>query len=264
MTQVQAIQPTKLVLVGFAAGVIGGGLGLGGGFIMVPVLVALGYDRHRAHATSLAAMIMIGLAGALAFGAAGEIDVWVGVKVGLGGIAGSVLGATTMNRVSARTLKLVFLVMVLLVSVRMLAGPITSLELGDSGGLAAVLISVSIGMGAGFLAGMAGVGGGMIIVPAAVLLLGLSQHEAQGTSLVAIIFTAVSATVVNSRNGRIRLKDGLFLGLAGAAGALVGIRVALGLDGPTLSRVFGVVLFLVALRLIYQEVHTPGNKIGKG
>ena len=51
-----------LVLVGLGAGVVGGGLGIGGGIVMVPVLVAIGFDRHRSHATSLAAIVLISAA----------------------------------------------------------------------------------------------------------------------------------------------------------------------------------------------------------
>ena len=68
-----------LVLVGLGAGVVGGGLGVGGGIILVPLLVAIGFDRHRAHATSLAAIVLISAAGATSFAVDGEIDVVLGL-----------------------------------------------------------------------------------------------------------------------------------------------------------------------------------------
>jgi uncharacterized membrane protein YfcA len=91
-----------------------------------------------------------------------------------------------------------------------------------------------------------------VIVPASVLLLGLAQHEAQGTSLVAIIFTAVAGTMVNLRNERVRLEDGLVVGAGGVVGALVGSQLALGIEGRTLSVVFGLLVLFVALRTLFR------------
>lgn len=242
----------KLVLLGVVAGVFGGGLGLGGGFIMVPLLVLVGVGVHRAHATSLAAIVMIALAGAASFGAAGEIDLIAGVTIGIGGIIGSALGATVMNRVSARALSITFLVIISLAAVRMAIG--STPEPGASGvsGLWLIALSIAVGVLAGFIAGLTGIGGGMVIVPAGVLLLGMSQHLAQGTSLVAIVFTALSGTVVNLRNRRVRLADGLWIGVGGVFGSVVGVRVALLIEAPTLARVFGGVVLLLAARNTYM------------
>ena len=93
-----------------------------------------------------------------------------------------------------------------------------------------------------------------MIVPSSVLLLGLTQHEAQGTSLVAIIFAATAGTIVNLRNQRVRLKDGLVVGGGGVAGSLMGSQFALGIDGRTLSFVFGFLVLFVALRTLYREL----------
>ena len=98
---------------------------------------------------------------------------------------------------------------------------------------------------------------GVVIVPATVLLLGFSQHEAQGTSLVAIVLTAIAGTVVNLRNRRVRLKDGLVIGLVGVVGSVVGAQIALGVEGRTLSLVFGILVMILALRTLYRGV--PGD-----
>ena len=109
----------------------------------------------------------------------------------------------------------------------------------------------------GFFAGVAGIGGGVVIVPATVLLLGFGQHEAQGTSLVAVILTAIAGTVVNLRNKRVRLEDGLVAGLVGVVGSIVGAQIALGAEGRTLSLVFGVIVMVLAVRTLYQAIRTP-------
>lgn len=255
--QQKPVEPWKLALIGLAAGTIGGGLGVGGGIILVPLLVMVGFDRHRAHATSLAAIVMISVAGAISFGVSGEINVGLGVTIGIGGILGSVIGATVMHRVSPRALTIVFGVLLLIAAIRLISGadPLPgSAELGSAW---EVLISLMIGFIAGFFAGLAGIGGGVVIVPASVLLLGLDQHEAQGTSLVAIVFTSVAGTIVNLRNHRVRPRDGLVAGAGGIIGSLLGSRLALNIEGRTLSLIFGFLVLFVALRSLYRTLRAP-------
>jgi hypothetical protein len=254
VNQQAQVEPWKLVLIGLIAGTLGGGLGLGGGIILVPLLVFAGLARHRAHATSLAAIIMISVAGALSFGVSGEIDVAAGVTIGVGGIIGSIIGASVMHRMSARRLTIVFGFVLLVGGIRMILGGDPLPGAADFSVLGQTAIALGVGLIAGFFAGLAGIGGGVVIVPSSVLLLGLEQHEAQGTSLVAIIFTAAAGTVVNLRNQRVRLVDGLVAGGGGIAGSLLGSRIALAIDGRTLSLAFGVLVIYVALRSLYRTI----------
>ena len=246
----------KLVLIGVAAGVVGGGLGLGGGIVMVPLLVFVGLDRHRAHATSLAAIVLIALAGAVSFGVSGEIGLEIGLTVGVGGILGSIVGATVMHRSSPRALTIVFAFVLLVAAIRMISGGNPLPGSGDYSSVIQLLIALGIGMTAGFFAGLAGIGGGVVIVPSTVLLLGLSQHQAQGTSLAAIVLTAIAGTAVNFRNQRVRLQDGLVVGVGGVVGSVTGSRLALGVEGRTLSLVFGFLILFVALRSLYRTIRT--------
>lgn len=248
------VDPWRLVLVGIIGGALGGGLGLGGGFIMVPLLVILGFDRHRSHATSLAAIFLIAVVGAISFGVSGEADLYLGIVIGVGGIAGSTMGAQVMHRSSPRAIRLVFSLALLAVSLRLIIGGSPNGVLPGLDGLVEVVVGLLVGVAAGLIAGLAGVGGGLVIVPASVFFLGLTQHEAQGTSLIAIVFTAISATLVNLRNGRIQLRDGLTLGAGGAIGSLIGSRSALALSSRSLSQVFGLAILLIALRSTYQAI----------
>ncbi len=254
MSETPAIAWWKLAFIGLAAGLVGGGLGVGGGIVLVPLLVLAGLDRHRAHATSLAAIVLIAAMGAASFGISGEIDVVVGVTVGIGGILGSVVGATVMHRISARSLTIVFAIVLLVAAARMISGGNPLPGSASFGELLQVVIALGIGLVAGFFAGLAGIGGGVVIVPSAVLLLGLSQHQAQGTSLLAIVFTSIAGTVVNRRNERVQLGDGLLAGLGGVVGSLIGSRTALGIEGRTLSVGFGLLLLFVAVRSLYRTL----------
>ncbi len=246
--------PWKLVAVGLVAGILGGGLGVGGGIILVPLLVWVGLDRHRAHATSLAGIILIGVVGAMSFGYSGELRLDVGLSIGLGGVVGSVVGANAMNRMSARSLTIVFGVVLLVAGLRMVSGANPLPGAGDLSTAAIIAISIGIGLVAGFFAGVAGVGGGVVNVPAAVFFIGLAQHEAQGTSLVAIVLTAIAGTWANLRNGRVVPKDGLLAGAGGAVGSLLGSQIALGANEDTLASAFGVLILLVSLRTLYRAL----------
>jgi hypothetical protein len=256
VSQQASLSSKKLVAIGVAAGVLGGGLGVGGGIILVPLLVLAGLDRHRAHATSLAAIVLIAVAGAISFGVAGETNVGFGITVGIGGVVGSVIGASLMHRVSPRALTTVFGILLLVAAIRLIVSADPLPGAADLTTLGQTLVALVIGVVAGFFAGLAGIGGGVVIVPSSVFFLGLDQHEAQGTSLVAIILTAISGSIVNFRNRRVRLVDGLFAGTGGIAGSIVGSRVALAIEGRTLSYVFGFVVLVVATRSLLETLRS--------
>lgn len=257
MSQPAPIASWKLGAIGVAAGMLGGGLGVGGGIIMVPLLVWAAMDRHRAHATSLAGIVFISMAGAASFGFSGQADLGIGVVVGLGGIVGSVIGASVMHRVSPRALTIVFGLVLLLAAIRMIVSADPLPGAVDFSDLTRIAVGLAIGVIAGFFAGLAGIGGGVVIVPSTVLLLGLDQHEAQGTSLVAIVFTAVAGTLVNFRNQRVRPVDGLLVGIGGVAGSLLGSRIALLIEGRALSFVFGILVLYVAVRSLLRALRQP-------
>jgi hypothetical protein len=247
----------KFIVVGFAAGILGGGFGVGGGIVLVPLLLLIGLDRHRAHATSLAGIILISVVGAVSFGVSGEILLDVGLTIGIGGVVGSIIGANTMNRMSPRALTIVFGFVLLVAGVRMVFGGNPIPGSVDRSQLVQILIGLGIGLVAGFFAGMAGIGGGVVNVPATVFLLGLAQHEAQGTSLVAIVLTAIAGTVANYRNDHVVPREGLMVGIGGAGGSLVGSLIALGTNEDTLALAFGVLVLFVAFRTLYRVFRRP-------
>ena len=107
------------------------------------------------------------------------------------------------------------------------------------------MLAVVLGLAAGVLAGMFGVGGGILFVPTLVAL-GLNEHDAVGTSLLAIIPTAVVGTWRQARYGNVRLRAALVLGLAAAASAQGGVALAQLLSDATLRKLFAGLLVLVA------------------
>jgi hypothetical protein len=252
VTEATAVKSWKLVLIGLAAGLLSGGFGVGGGIVLVPLLLAVGLDRHRAHATSLASIFPIAVAGAISFGLSGEVNLGLGVAVGIGGVVGSMIGASLMNRLSTRSLAIFFGLVILAAGIRMIFSTDPLPGSADFGDVVLVLIAFGIGLLSGFFGGVAGIGGGIVIVPATVLLLGISQHAAQGTSLLAIILTSIAATIVNRKNRRVDLRDAVIVGAGGVTGSVFASQVALGVDGDLLSALFGGFAVLIAFRTLYR------------
>jgi len=109
-----------------------------------------------------------------------------------------------------------------------------------------------VGLTAGVLAGLFGIGGGLIMVPAMVLLFSFDQHTAQGTSLLVIIPAAAAGSVTHYRQGRLVVGGALALAAGGVIGALIGSTTALTLDDGLLQRLFALFLIAMAIRLLMK------------
>ncbi len=180
----------KFVAAGLAAGLLGGAFGIGGGLVLVPTLLYIGLERHRAQATSLAGIVLIASSGALSLGLADSVRWDVGLTIGIGGVVGSILGASTMHRMSVKGLTIAFGVMLVIAGIRMISGPEPMPGAEDFTPTTQVAIALAIGLVAGSLAGLTGIGGGVVNVPSVVFLLGLPQLVAQGSSFVAVVMTS--------------------------------------------------------------------------
>lgn len=115
------------------------------------------------------------------------------------------------------------------------------------------LLAVSvIGMGVlvGVMSAMFGVGGGVVMVPFIVLVLGESQHVAEGTSLLVMIPTAFVGVVAHSRRGYVTFRTAAFVGMPGIAGALIGAWIAHQIDASVLQVYFGIFTVLVGIRVL--------------
>ena len=114
-----------------------------------------------------------------------------------------------------------------------------------------VIAAILLGLSAGVLAGLFGVGGGILFVPTLVAL-GLGQLEAQGTSLLAILPTVLAGSWNQRRYGKLRTRSALLLGLASIVGVEIGARVVIEVPEATLRRLFAVLLFAVAVQLVWR------------
>jgi len=120
-----------------------------------------------------------------------------------------------------------------------------------------VLAVLAIGFVAGMAAGLLGIGGGALFVPALVLLLGLSQLEAEATSLLAIVPVAAVGAVRQHRYGNLRTRDGLVMGVLACGGALGGVALANALPERVLEVAFAMLQLFVAAQLARRSLRTP-------
>lgn len=109
-----------------------------------------------------------------------------------------------------------------------------------------------IGLVAGVASGVAGIGGGIVMIPAMTELLGMQQAIAQGTSLLAILFTSTSGTWVNVRNRRVDLRMAGLIGVGGVLAAQLGSGLALAIDQALLRRLFGAFVLFSGVRMLFQ------------
>lgn len=117
-----------------------------------------------------------------------------------------------------------------------------------------VLAVILIGLAAGVLGGMVGVGGGIIMVPALVYFLAFSQHKAQGTSLALMLFPVGILGVINYyRKGYVDLRVAGLLAVGFVLGSYLGSRFSLSLPQSAVKKIFAAVMLLVALRMLFWE-----------
>ena len=245
--------------IGAIGGLAGGLLGVGGGFVMVPLQVIWAKrSQHRATGTSLAAILPIAVVAAATyyFGRSSpQTDLTVALFVAVGGIVGAFLGSLAARRISDRVLSMIFAVLLVVVGLK----EIYDAFVGAAPHLAATsvpalsswdyLLITEGGIVVGIASGLTGVGGGTLIVPLLGLGFGIGQRVAQGTSLVAILPTAAIGALTHHRNGDVNLRAAMWMGGAGVPAALAGSALALWLPQRVLGGMFGVFLVLAAARM---------------
>ncbi len=109
---------------------------------------------------------------------------------------------------------------------------------------------ILIGVAAGVLGGLLGVGGGVLFVPGLVIVVGLTQHEAEATSLLAIVPVALVGALSQDRYGNVRRRDALLMGVLSMAGVAGGVVLANALSGTVLRTAFALLILLIAAQLV--------------
>ncbi|MGH2766574.1 MAG: TSUP family transporter, partial [Actinomycetota bacterium] len=179
-----------------------------------------------------------------------------------GGAVGAVVGTHALRRIPERALRVIFAAFLLVAA--------AALPFEVTGGDAAVDIDavsgtllVVLGVTAGAMAGLLGVGGGIVMVPGLVLLASAPQAVAKGTSLLVIIPTALVATVRNVRHGDVDLRVAAVVGVAGVVSSFLASILSLRLDPLLSAALFGALLVAMAARLLLaaRGRPVPGERV---
>lgn len=256
---------------GVVVGAFGTIIGVGGGFILVPVLLLAYPDDDPATITSisLAVVFFNALSGSLGYARLRRIDYRTGLTFALATIPGAIVGAAATNWLPRQAFDLTFGLLLIAVSIYIgfQAGPTSGRRLAslranaqrsftDSAGVTYGYsfnreLGISISFLVGFIASFLGVGGGFIHVPAMVGLLNFPAHVATATSVFVLMFTALTGSAVHIVDGA--LAEGwarmAALAVGVVAGAQIGARLSGRLPAGVIVRLLAGALFAVAVRL---------------
>jgi uncharacterized membrane protein YfcA len=273
-----------LAVAGFAAGLIGALLGLGGGIILVPALtLGLGLPFGAAAGVSLVAVAATSAAGASAYVQARLTNIRLAVLLGTATVAAAIVASLVAQQIDDRILRGLFAALLVYTALSMLRsrGPgaarpeqapaLPPPAAGASGihgsyfdraagqAVGYEVTHVRLGLAAsllgGALSGLLGVGGGLVQTPIMHLLMGVPLKVATGTSSFLIGITAAASALIYYSHGRINPMIAAPAAIAVFAGARAGAYLVQRLPGMTLKRAFGLVALLAAGQMILQTLH---------
>jgi len=247
----------RAIAVGALAGALSGLFGVGGGILLVPGMVLfLGVEQRLASGTSLAAIIPIATFGVIGYALQGEIDIVAGLLLAAGAVIGAPLGARLLQRWPVGRVRVGFAALLIITAIRLFFPLPDPTERGTLTVIIATQL-IALGLGSGTLAGLFGVGGGIILVPAQLLLLGIAPAIAKGTSLLVIIPTAISGTIQNLRRDNADLRLAAILGVAGLLLSFGGSYISTTLDPDIANALFAILLLASSYRMLRQRRPTP-------
>jgi uncharacterized membrane protein YfcA len=238
-------------IIGLLGGCFGGLVGLGGGAVMIPLMTGLGHlTQHKAHGTSLAAIIFTALVGAATYSLHGTVNWKIAAVLAVSAILTARLGALYAHSLPERKLKRAFGIFLAVVSILVIVKGILPSADHQPSFWASLLIFITTGAATGFLSGMMGVGGGTVMIPPMVILAGISQHLAQGTSLLAMVPVSITGALTHYKLGNVEIDliPGLVVG--GLVGSYLGGTAANLLPELYLKIIFSAVLVWLALKYL--------------
>ena len=281
------VSPVALLLIGLAIGVIAGFIGVGGGFLMTPTLIVLGFPANVAVGTGLACIAGNSVVATMRHRQLGNVDVKLGTTMVIGTLGGVEVGVRLVNWLkdkgladegvlAASLLMTAFIAIYTTWEARRakremdelaLSGEAPRRELLTSGAWlrrwmlrlppviylphsrAHVSLWTLVGLGfvAGVMSGFIGVGGGFVMGPALIYLVGIPSHITVGTDLLQIIFTASYGTVRHSMSGNVLIFASFLMLLGASVGTQVGALATRYVSGPAVRSVLALSVGFAAL-----------------
>jgi len=276
-----------LLGLGVSVGILSGLFGVGGGFLMTPLLIFIGIPPAVAVGTELNQIVALSSSSVLAHRRRRAIDFRMGLVLLAGGLVGSAIGVQIFHILRMRgqiglAISLCYVVFLAVIGALMLFESCLALRRAGRGGVvrrhrhhwshglpfrmrfrashlySSVIPPLAVGAFIGFLAAIMGIGGGLIMVPAMIYLLGMTTNVVIGTSLFQLVFLTGAATLMHATvNHNV---DGLLvvvLLVAGVIGSQIGARLGPRLHGEELRIMLALLVLLVCLKLGADLVRTP-------
>ena len=250
-----------LVLLGFAAGILGSMIGLGGGIIVVPVLTFLGFPPTAAASNSLFAALSNATASTISYSRQKRIDFSLGIKLGMLSIPGTVLGAVVSTDAAPDIFKILFgFVLIASAAYIFLRKKIETREKTLSKQMAVFAVGASFF--AGIISSFFGIGGGIVFVPLMVVGMGMAMKKAAPTSQLILFFASLSGVVVHSILGHPDFVQAGLLAVGSFFGGLVGARLSLHVRERYLQILVTAVILIAAGKLFLDSVYGNSNLLG--
>lgn len=248
--------------VGLAAGLLSGLFGVGGGTVIVPLLVLiLRFDQRLAAGTSLAAIVPTATVGVISYALNGSVAWIAALILAAGAVGGAQLGTWLLARMPITVLRwgfVGFLVAVIVTLFIVIPSRDAVFELTWLSGIGLIVLGIATGI----LSGLLGVGGGVIVVPALIVLFGTSDLVAKGTSLLMMIPTAISGTVGNVRRRNVDLVAAAIVGLSACTTTALGAWIATLVDPLVGNILFAVFLTFIATQMAVRAVRGRPRRPG--
>lgn len=243
------------VLVGLGAGLLGGMFGVGGGILVVPALILLlRMDNRIANGTSLGAVLPISVSSLITYWSHGNVDWWMAFWLSIGALAGALYGTKWIHFMPRRVLGTMFVIVLVVTAVRLFI-PMTAAG-RDPLDVAMAVALVVIGFATGVLAGLLGIGGGVVMVPAMVVFFSEPSVIAKGTSVAVIIPTSIMGTWRNWKADNIDIKVAAIVGASGIVSAVAGGIIADVMSDDLSNVLFATLIIIVAIRMIWDLQRT--------
>lgn len=257
-------------LVGVLIGIASGLLGIGGGTVMVPIFrLAFGMSATMSTATSLFAIIPTSISGAISHVKGKTCIPALGIAAGLGGACLSPVGVWLAQLSPDWLVMLAAALIIGYSAINMFkkafklrpagqpaAGVDASAPTADDSSLSRkqLLQGAAIGLVAGLTSGYVGVGGGFIMVPLMLSIIGIPMRKASGTSLIAVMILAIPGVIEQGIIGNINYLAGIAIVIGTIPGAVIGARLVTKVPERTLRLLFGCFLIVAAVMLVLNEV----------
>ena len=247
------IDQVWLIPLGFAAGILGSMIGLGGGIVVVPVLTFLGFPPTVAASNSLFAAFSNSVASTISYSKQKRIEYSLGLKLGLLAVPGTLLGAIISTDITPDIFKILFGFVLIASSVYIfLRKQLDSREKIISKQL--IIFTIGASFFAGIISSFFGIGGGIVFVPLMVVGMGMSMKKAAPTSQLILLFASLSGIIVHSLLGHPDFLQSGFLAIGSFFGGLVGAKLSLSVKERNLKILICVVLLITAVKLFFDSL----------